>query len=268
MMTIAGSDSGGGAGIQADLKTFAAFGVYGTSAITAITAQNTLGVAAVQELPVELIEAQIDAIITDIGTDCVKTGMLASAPIVKAVAARIKTHVLERVVVDPVMVAASGDRLLKEEAVATYKSDLFPLATVVTPNVPEAEALTGVKIKNLMGMKAAAKLIHRLGPRFVLVKGGHLEGDEVTDVLFDGTQYTDFPGERIPTNNTHGTGCTLASAIASGLAHGRPVDEAVAVAKLYITEALRNAFAVGRGRGPVNHLYAWWAAGGSRGYGG
>lgn len=267
-MTIAGSDSGGGAGIQADLKTFAAFGVYGTSAITAITAQNTLGVAAVHELPVELVEAQIDAIVTDIGTDCVKTGMLASAPMVKAVAARIKSHGLERVVVDPVMVAASGDRLLKEEAVATYKSELFPLATVVTPNVPEAEALTGIKIKNLMGMKAAAKLIHRFGPRFVLVKGGHLEGDEVTDILFDGKQYTDFPGERIATNNTHGTGCTLASAIASGLAHGRPVEEAVAIAKLYITEALRNAFPVGRGRGPVNHLYAWWASGGSKGYGG
>lgn len=267
-MTIADSDSGGVVGIQADLKTFAAFGVYGTSAITAITAQNTKGVMKVQQLPVEMVEAQIDAIVGDIGADAVKTGTLASASIIIAVAARIKAHGLTKVVVDPVMFATSGDRLLLEEVVAAYKSDLFPVATVVTPNIPEAEAVTGVKIKNIMGMKAAAKLINRMGAKNVLVKGGHLEGEEVVDVLFDGTQYMDFPGERIQTTNTHGTGCTLSSAIASGLAHGRPLDESVAVAKLYVTEALRSAFPMGQGHGPLNHLYAWWGAGGSRGYGG
>lgn len=267
-LTVAGSDSGGGAGIQADLKTFAAFGVYGTSAITAVTAQNTVGVTRVEVLPVEMVGAQIDAVISDIGTDAVKTGMLASAAIVRAVAAKIKEHRLEKVVVDPVMVAASGDRLLQETAIETYKTDLMPLATVLTPNIPEAEALCGIKIKNQMGMRAAAKLIQRMGPRYVLVKGGHLEGEESIDILFDGSRFMDFPSERIRTTSTHGTGCTLSSAIAAGLAHGRPVEEAVAVAKVYITEALRNAFPVGRGRGPVSHLYAWWAAGGSRGYGG
>lgn len=267
-MTIAGSDSGGAAGVQADLKTFAAFGVYGTSAITAITAQNTKGVTKVQQLPVEMVEAQIDAIVDDIGADAVKTGMLASAAIVKAVAVRIKAHGFTAVVVDPMMFATSGDRMLLEEAVVAYKSDLFPVATVVTPNIPEAEAFTGIKIKNVMGMKAAAKLINRMGAKNVLVMGGHLEGEEVVDVLFDGTQYMDFSGERIHTTNTHGTGCTLSSAIASGLAHGRPLDESVAVAKLYVTEALRSAFPMGQGHGPLNHLYAWWSAGGSRGYGG
>jgi len=267
VVTIAGSDSGGGAGIQADLKTFAAFGVYGASAITAITAQNTLGVARVQELPVDMVEAQINAVMSDIGADAVKTGMLASAPIVKAVAASIRQHGAGKVVVDPVMIAASGDRLLKESAVESYKTHLFPVATVVTPNVPEAEALTGMKVKVVVHMRAAAQAIHKFGPRFVLMKGGHLEGDESVDVLYDGAHFREFRAERIKTTSTHGTGCTLSSAIASGLAHGRTVEDSVALAKAYVTDALRHAFPVGKGRGPLNHLYAWWNAGGSKGLG-
>jgi hydroxymethylpyrimidine/phosphomethylpyrimidine kinase len=267
VLTIAGSDSGGGAGIQADLKTFAAFGVYGTSAITAITAQNTLGVARVHELPVEIIEAQIDAVMSDIGADAIKTGMLASAPIVRSVAASIRRHGARNVVVDPVMVAASGDRLLKESAIESYKAELFSVATIVTPNVPEAEALTGMKVKAVADMRAAARAIHKFGPRYVLLKGGHLEGEESVDVLFDGASFKEFRAGRIKTTSTHGTGCTLSSAIASGLAHGRSIEESVAAAKAYVTEAMRRAFPVGKGRGPLNHLYGWWAAGGSKGLG-
>ena len=266
-LTIAGSDSGGGAGIQADLKTFAALGVYGTSAITAITAQNTLGVSKVQALPPDMVEAQIDAVVSDIGADAVKTGMLANAEIIRAVAARIRQHRFDRVVVDPVMVAASGARLLDPDAVNSYRRELFPLATVVTPNVPEAEALTGLKIRDSAGQKEAARALHKLGPRYVVVKGGHLAGDESVDLLFDGKSFAEFRAARIATQSNHGTGCTFASAIAAGLAHGRSVEEAVAVAKSYVTEAIRAAFPVGHGHGPVNHLYAWWAVGGSKGTG-
>ena len=258
-LTIAGSDSGGGAGIQADLKTFAAFGVYGTSAITAVTAQNTLAVTAVQEISLEVIAAQIDAVIEDIGVDVVKTGMLSSPAITNLVASKAREHQFERLVVDPVMIAASGARLLQEEAVAMIRERLIPLATVVTPNIPEAEVLSGIKITERSGMEEAARRIHAMGPRHVVVKGGHLEGDENSDdLLFDGKSFQVFSTRRIATTSNHGTGCTFASAVASGLAHGRDIVRSVEDAKAYVTAAISSAFPVGQGHGPLNHFHEWW----------
>ena len=260
-LTIAGSDSGGGAGIQADLKTFAALGAYGMSAITAVTAQNTLGVTAVHDVPADVIAAQIDAVVTDIGVDVVKMGMLSNAEIIEVVASKAREHGFERLVVDPVMVAASGARLLRDDAVETLVSDLLPLATVVTPNIPEAEVLVGRKIVDEDGMREAARTIASMGPRYVVVKGGHLdESSRSVDVLFDGQEFTDFAGERLDTVNTHGTGCTFASAVAAGLAHGCPIAEAVGLAKRYVSEAMAAAFPVGHGHGPVNHFYGWWSS--------
>ncbi|MSQ08856.1 MAG: bifunctional hydroxymethylpyrimidine kinase/phosphomethylpyrimidine kinase [Dehalococcoidia bacterium] len=259
-LTVAGSDSGGGAGIQADLKTFAALGVYGTSVITAITAQNTLGVTRVQALAPVMVKAQIDAIMSDIGADAVKTGMLANAAIVRAVAAKIREHGFKAIVVDPVMLAASGARLLVEEAVESYKRELFPLATIVTPNVPEAEVLAGMTIKSASDQKEAARVLKRLGPRYVIVKGGHLTGRDSLDLLFDGRKFIEFRAARIATRNNHGTGCTFASAIAAGLAHGRSVEDSVHTAKHYVHEAIRTAFSVGEGHGPLNHFHAFWDA--------
>lgn len=256
-MTIAGSDSGGGAGIQADLKTFAALGVYGTSAITAITAQNTLGVTGVVELPPDIIAKQIDAIVSDIGADAVKTGMLSSSEIIETVAAKIEEHGLRTLVVDPVMVAKSGDPLLQESAVKTLRERLVPLALVITPNIPEAEVLTGRKIASEHDMREAAKAIHALGARNVVVKGGHAEG-AATDYLYDGREFHVFTAERVPTKNTHGTGCTFASAIAARLAKGDDVVTAVSHAKTYLTEAIRRAGAIGHGHGPVHHFWQCW----------
>lgn len=258
-MTIAGSDSGGGAGIQADLKTFAAFGVYGTSAITAITAQNTLGVTAVQEIDLDVIAAQIDAIMADIGADVVKTGMLSSAAIVRLVVEKAREHSFPHLVVDPVMVATTGARLLREDAVQTIRAELMPLATVVTPNIPEAEVLTGLDINDRRGMEEAARAIHGMGAHNVVVKGGDLEDSEdAEDLLFDGERFESFSVPRIKTTSNHGTGCTFASAIASGLAHGRIVRESVADAKAYVTQAITAAFPVGQGHGPLNHFHRWW----------
>ena len=251
-MTIAGSDSGGGAGIQADLKTFQALGVYGASTLTAITAQNTLGVRAVHEIPTDVIAAQIDAVVEDIGVDATKTGMLSSAEIIATVAERIRRWGLDRVVVDPVMVAKSGDRLLKEDAVAALVRDLLPLALVVTPNLPEAEVLVGRSLTSVEDIHEAARAIVDLGPRAVVMKGGHRAGD-ATDVLFDGRTFHTFQAERIDTLNTHGTGCTLSAAIAAGLAHGSDIVEAVEDAKHYVTEAIRRSFSLGGGHGPVAH---------------
>ncbi len=258
-MTIAGSDSGGGAGIQADLKTFAALGVYGTSALTAITAQNTLGVTAVHELPPEMVGAQIDAIAADIGADAVKTGMLSSSRIIHAVVEKLRQHDLaHRLVVDPVMVAKGGDRLLKEEAVEAMRSALIPLAAVVTPNVPEAETLTGLAVTSVAGARQAAReLVHGMGARGAVVKGGHLEGPAV-DVYYDGVDYFEVSAARVETSSTHGTGCTFASAVAAYLARGRSPREAVAGAKRYVTYALRGAFPMGGGHGPLNHFYRLW----------
>ena len=256
-LTIAGSDSGGGAGIQADLKTFAALGVYGSSALTAITAQNTLGVTAVLELPPDMVAAQIDAVMSDIGADAVKTGMLANSGIIRTVAARIGEHAIDNLVVDPVMVAKGGDRLLQEEAVEALRDLLVPLAAVVTPNLPEASVLVGRSVESLEDARRAARDILDMGARSVVVKGGHLEGDAI-DVYYDGRQLREISAPRLVTTSTHGTGCTFASAIAAGLALGMSVEEAVVRAKEFVTEAIRSAFPVGGGHGPLNHFHAVW----------
>ena len=258
VLTIAGSDSSAGAGIQADLKTFAALGVYGTCAITAITAQNTRGVTAVQEAPPGMVAAQIDAVTADIRPDAVKTGMLASAPIVEVVAAKVREYGLPNLVVDPVMVAKSGDRLLRDDAVTVLRDLLLPLAAVVTPNLPEAEVLAGFAIDSDEDVRRAAKEIVGLGARAVVVKGGHREAAEAVDVLYDGTTFRDYSAPRIDTTSTHGTGCTFASAIAAYLARGEPLAEAVGRAKEYLTEALRRAYPIGGGHGPVHHFHRWW----------
>lgn len=254
-MTVAGSDSGGGAGIQADLKTFAAHGVYGSSAITAVTAQNTLGVTAVLALPADIITAQIEAIAGDIGADAVKTGMLANAAIVEAVAAAIETLELPHVVVDPVMVAKSGDRLLEEDAIAAVKSELIPRAYVVTPNVMEAEVLAGLRVGSPADAREAARRIQRLGPRAVIVKGGHLDGPEAIDILFDGHEFIELRAPRLATRHTHGTGCTFASAIAANLALGLELGDAARRAKHYVTGAIRAGLPIGRGHGPLDHFW-------------
>lgn len=253
-LTVAGSDSGGGAGIQADLKTFSALGVYGMSALTALTAQNTLGVQAVFEVAPEFVSAQIRSVVADIGVDAVKTGMLATAETIRRVAADVRDLGLDKLVVDPVMAAKSGDRLLRQDAVDALTRELFPLALVVTPNLHEASVLAGLHIEDRLGMEAAARRIKAFGPRFVIVKGGHLEGDPL-DLCFDGETFTAFRSERVPTRHTHGTGCTFASAIAAGLARGLNVPEAVAQAKDYVTGAIREGLAIGGGHGPVHHFH-------------
>ncbi len=254
-LTIAGSDSGGGAGIQADLKTFAALGVYGLSALTAITAQNTLGVRAAQDLQPELVEAQIDAVLEDIGANAAKTGMLSRSVIIEVVARCVSRWHL-RLVVDPVMIAKGGDPLLQPEAITTLSTVLLPLAEVVTPNLFEAEVLTGQQIETLDDMRAAAQAIHALGPRHVVVKGGHRAADPV-DVYFDGERFVELRAERISTPHTHGTGCTFSAAIAAFMARGLSVDAAVTGAKNYITEAIRHAPGLGSGHGPIEHFWQW-----------
>ncbi len=256
-LTIAGSDSGGGAGIQADLKTFAAFEVYGASALTAVTAQNTLGVTAIHELPVDVISAQIDAVATDIGMNAVKTGMLSSAAIIEAVAERLEQYAVEQLVVDPVMVAKGGDRLLREDAVAALISRLLPLALVCTPNAGEATVLCGHSVDTMEQARDAARAIHGMGCRYVVVKGGHF-GEDAVDVLYDGSAFTEFPAKRIATTSTHGTGCTFASAVAAGLARGNTVEGAVSDAKAYVTAAIAGAPPIGGGHGPLHHFHAWW----------
>ncbi len=254
-LTIAGSDNSGGAGIQADLKTFTAFGVYGMSAITAVTAQNTLGVLGFQEISLDLIAAQIDSIVSDIGVDAAKTGMLASAAIVALVADKVREHCITNLVVDPVMRAKSGDPLLAEDAQEAVRTLLLPRALVVTPNAPEAEALTGRRIETLAAMRAAARELHAMGVRWVVVKGGHLpfEGDAV-DVVYDGHEFTELRAPRYPTKNTHGTGCTFSAAIAAGLAKGWSPLAAITRAKEYVSRAIATALDIGHGHGPTNHL--------------
>lgn len=258
-LTIAGSDSGGGAGIQADLKTFSALGVYGMSVLTSITAQNTVGVQGIYDLPPEFVGLQIDSVMADIGAHAVKTGMLSNSKIIAVVAEKMRRYQVENLVVDPVMVAKSGDALLKEEAHVTLIHDLFPLAKVITPNLHEARVLSRLPISNLEEMKEAAKAIHRLGPQNVVVKGGHLEGNSI-DLLYDGHRFLEFSGPRINTKNDHGTGCTFASAIAAGLAKGQDVPKAIETAKEYITQALQGAidWHLGEGHGPVHHFFALW----------
>ncbi len=257
-LTIAGSDSGGGAGVQADLKTFAAFGVFGTSAITAITAQNTVGVSAVLPLPTDLVTTQIEVVVTDIGVQAAKTGMLATTAIVEAVAAALHALAIPRVVVDPVMIAKSGAHLLDDDALAAIRTRLLPRAYVVTPNVMEAEALSGRSVRSMDDARDAATRIHGLGPTAVIVKGGHLSGSDAVDVLYDGQTFTELRAPRLDSRNTHGTGCTFSAAIAASLARGRPLIPACHLAKAYVTEAIRHGFAIGEGHGALHHL---WAAG-------
>jgi len=254
VLIIAGSDSSAGAGIQADLKTCAALGVYATTAITALTAQNTTGVSAIHEVPPAFVAEQIDAVVNDIRPDAVKTGMLATAAIIETVAAKIKEHALPFVVVDPVMVAKSGDRLLRKDAVAALRR-LLPLADVLTPNLPEAEDLLGHPVRTDEEIREAARELQSLGPRNVVVKGGHRGGESSIDVLFDSRAFHEYASPRVDTSSTHGTGCTLSSAIAAFLARQETVPVAVKQAKEYLTEALRRAEPIGHGHGPVDHFW-------------
>ncbi|MGH3272946.1 MAG: bifunctional hydroxymethylpyrimidine kinase/phosphomethylpyrimidine kinase, partial [Streptosporangiaceae bacterium] len=258
VLAIAGSDSGGGAGIQADLKTLLALGVHGMTAVTAVTAQNSLGVHGYWELPPEAVRAQIAAVLGDIGADAIKTGMLASAAIVHAVCEEIAAAGVP-VVVDPVAVSKHGDSLLSEGTAAAIRDRLLPLATIVTPNLPEAELLTGSQIRDEEAMLKAARVIGEMGPRWVLVKGGHLPGDPV-DLLVSETEVVRCPGTRIASAHTHGTGCTLASAIAAGLALGADVPGAVSAARKYVTGAITAGFPLGAGIGPVDHGWRLRAA--------
>ena len=253
-LTIAGSDSGGGAGIQADLKTFHAFGVFGTSAITAVTAQNTLGVSAVHAVPVDVVDAQIRTVASDLAPAACKTGMLATRAIVEAVAATVRDVGLPNLVVDPVMVATSGDRLIEADAERAIADALLPYATLVTPNLDEAALLAGFPIEDAAGMERAARALVERGARAALVKGGHLPGDVVTDLLFDGHEVRRWRRPRLHTRAGHGTGCTLSAAVAAGLALARPLGDAVEVALDYVHRALAAAPGLGAGSGPLNHF--------------
>jgi hydroxymethylpyrimidine/phosphomethylpyrimidine kinase len=262
VLTIAGSDSGGGAGIQADLKTFAALGCYGMSAVTALTAQNTLGVAAIHPVPADFAAAQIEAVLADIGADAVKIGMLYSAELIAAVAGELRRHKARHVVLDPVMVAQSGDRLLKADAVKALTEELMPLAEVLTPNIPEAEALIGSEIRTAEDQERAARRLARHGSRSVLLKGGHFDSPESTDILYLSAEdrAVAFRAERIPSRNTHGTGCSLSSALAAFLARGEGLEAAVRRAKDYVDRAIRAgaAYRIGAGHGPVHHFFEYW----------
>ncbi len=255
VLTVAGSDSGGGAGIQADLKTMLALGTHGMSVITAVTAQNSLGVQGAWELPVEAVRAQYRSVVDDIGVQAVKTGMLASAPLVEAVAELLAGTDVP-VVVDPVGVSKHGDPLLAASALESVRTKLLPVATVATPNLDEVAQLTGVRVTDESGMRGAADAVLSFGPRWALIKGGHLAGDAV-DLLSDGSEEHWLRAPRHDNRHTHGTGCTLASAVAAGLAKGLTVPEAVAAAKEYVTRAIAAGFALGGGIGPVDHAWAW-----------
>lgn len=255
-LTIAGSDSSGGAGIQADIKSMQANGVYAASVLTAITAQNTQAVTQAFELPIDLIEAQIDAVCTDLHIDAVKTGMLSSAEIIETVARKVDEYGLTRLVVDPVMISKSGYALLRPEAVEALRTILIPKAMIVTPNGPEAAALTGLEVRTADQAREAAVRIHQMGARAVLVKGGHLEGStEAVDVLYDGKNFYSFNAPFIRSRHTHGTGCTYAAAIAANIAKGFTLREAIARSKRYVTDAIRHGLAIGYGHGPTNHFY-------------
>jgi hydroxymethylpyrimidine/phosphomethylpyrimidine kinase len=253
-LTIAGSDSGGGAGIQADLKTFAALGIHGTSAITAITAQNTITVTDIFELPIGIITAQIEAVVSDLEVRAAKTGMLASSQIVEAVAAAIAKHGIPNLVVDPVMVAKGGAKLLRDDAIDAIRVRLLPLAAIVTPNLPEAEVILGRSVRSIAERREAARDLVALGARAAVVKGGHA-ADDVTDVYWDGTEMAELPGTRVPTTNTHGSGCVFSAAIAAGLANGLEPLAAVRQAKEFIAGAIEYSLEIGAGHGPVNPMF-------------
>jgi hydroxymethylpyrimidine/phosphomethylpyrimidine kinase len=262
VLSIAGSDSGGGAGIQADIKTISALGGFAMTAITALTAQNTQGVTGIHPVPPEFAAAQIDAVLSDIGADAVKIGMLYSAELITVVARELTRHRAEKIVVDPVMVAQSGDRLLQNDAVEALTAELFPLAAVVTPNLPEAEVLLGRPISGPQEMEDAARALAGFGSKSVLIKGGHGESGQSDDLLFlaEEGRMRWFEGRRIPTENTHGTGCTLSSAIAALLAAGEGIEGAVKEAKAYLTEAIQAGagYRIGKGHGPVHHFHGFW----------
>jgi hydroxymethylpyrimidine/phosphomethylpyrimidine kinase len=256
VLTIAGSDSGGGAGIQADLKTMTVHQVYGASVVTAVTAQNTLGVQGVKAIPEDFVAEQIDSVFADIDFAAVKTGMLANKEIVKVVAEKLKKYNPNNLVVDPVMVATSGNLLLEKDAVAVYKEILLPLASIITPNLDEAKVLTDRDIEQKVEIKVLAEELSELGSEYVLIKGGHDSGkkEEVVDYLYDGRVFKEFRDEYIATEHTHGTGCTLSSAIASNLAKGLSMEKAIGESKKYITRSIRSGCLVGKGNNPVNHL--------------
>ncbi len=252
VLTIAGSDSGGGAGIQADLKTFTVLGVYGLCVITSVTAQNTVEVSAVHDLPERLVESQIDAVMSDIGCDAAKLGMLSNERIIKAVAGGIEKYGIERLVVDPVMRSKAGNVLLRNSCTELLKEIIIPKALLITPNIPEAEVLSSVTIKNIRDMRTAAERIHSLGAKTVLVKGGHLRKDlPATDIFFDGKEFRELSCKRIETKNTHGTGCTFSAAVCAFLAKGTPLAVSAERAKSFITEAVRNSLDLGKGHGPL-----------------
>jgi len=253
-LTIAGSDSGGGAGIQADLKTFAVLGVHGTSALTAITAQNTRGVTDILELPASLVREQIDAVVEDMGVHAAKTGMLSSAAIIEVVADAIARHGLGKLVVDPVMVAKGGAKLLRDDAVAALRARLVPLAAVLTPNLPEAGVLLGRRVASVAERAHAARDLVAMGARAAVVKGGHADGD-VTDVFFDGSRLVELEAERIATSNTHGSGCVFSAAITAAMARGAEPLEAVREAKSFVTRAIARSLEIGHGHGPVNPMF-------------
>lgn len=251
VLTIAGSDSGGGAGVQADLKTIALYGGFGMSVITALTAQNTLGVQDIYPIPIEFIKMQIDSVVTDIGVDAVKTGMLVNSDVVRAVAEKIREYAVEKLIVDPVMVAKGGRSILCEDALDTLKRELIPLAFLITPNLDEASKIWGRKVENTEEMKEAALDIFKRGARNVLIKGGHLPGRSI-DILFNGEEYFEYDSDRIPSENTHGTGCVYSAFLALEIAKGSAVNQAVKNAKDFITIAIENSLDLGKGHGPVN----------------
>jgi hydroxymethylpyrimidine/phosphomethylpyrimidine kinase len=257
VMTIAGSDSSAGAGIQADLKTFAAFGVYGTSIITAVTAQNTRGIARIEALSPQMVAAQIDAVISDIGADVVKTGMLGSAAIVEVVATKLREYGLTQLVLDPVLAASDGSTLLEDGAVALLREALLPLALIVTPNVDEAGALVGRRLDGPADVRQAAQEIVGMGARNVVISGGDAAGPAI-DLFFDGEHYHEFSAARVDTTSTHGTGCTFAAALAASLAKGSAPRQAVAMAKAYVTKAMQMSYPLGHGHGPVHHFFRYW----------
>ncbi len=262
VLTIAGSDSGGGAGIQADLKTISAIGCYGMSVITALTAQNTMGVTGIHAVPPAFAAEQLSAVLPDIGADAVKIGMLYSAELIEVVAQQLKIHNARNIVVDPVMVAQSGDKLLQADAIEALKNNLMPLADVLTPNIPEAEVLLNHKLERVKDMQQGAKTLADLGSQSILIKGGHLEDSDSSDLLYltREDRFIELKGKRIETRNNHGTGCTLSSAIASYMARGCNIEEAVRRAKNYVSEAIKagSAYSIGRGHGPVHHFFKYW----------
>ena len=263
-LTIAGSDCSGGAGVQADLKTFAAHGVYGMSAVTSVVAENTLRVIGREDLSPGLIGGQLDAVFEDMGADAVKIGMLPGVPCMRAVAERLRAYRPPRVVIDPVMMASSGGPLMEPDAMGTFLAEILPLADLITPNLPEAEAMAGFAVRTPEEMERAARAIVRLGARAVLVKGGHLPGDAL-DILCDGAAFHSFSAGRVPARNIHGTGCTLSSAIAANLALGFPLPQAVRRAKAYLTAAIRHSLPMGKGAGLVQHFYDFYPNGNPKG---